>query len=190
MFSLVIDESLESDLQVDYVALVDAPAIEKNFLAFKANKHALEFSAIDPAEHIVIGPAMLADVPIYRRDDQMGEYFVTFSKDTVKTIARKFYAKGFQNNVNIGHDPNQTQEGVTFFLSWIKDSAKGMVGLQGDYPEGTWFLGAQVDNPSVWNDVTTGKVKGFSVEGLFKYKKQQMSDEQVFEKIANLLKDL
>lgn len=189
MFSLVIDESLESDLQVDYVALVDNPAIEKNFLAFK-DKVCFDLSQQD--RHIISGPAMLADVPIYRRDEQMGEYFVTFKPETIYTIAQKFFQKGYQQNFNLFHDSATTTTGVTVFESFITDSSRGIMPMKGfeDAPNGSWFISAKVDNPEVWNAIKSGTVKGFSVEGLFKYKKQQMSSEQVFEKIVNLLKDL
>src|SRR5687767_11913805 len=61
IFKCVIDESLDSDLQVEFVALVDKPAIEKNFLAFNEK---LRFT-VDAERKIVSGPAMLADMMIY-----------------------------------------------------------------------------------------------------------------------------
>ena len=49
-YLLTIDEELSSDLQVDAVALVDAPAIKKDFLAFNEqfiepnkNEHETDF---------------------------------------------------------------------------------------------------------------------------------------------------
>lgn len=187
MFQLVIDESMESDLQVDYVALVDNPAIEKNFLAFK-NKICFDLSQQD--RHIISGPAMLADTPIYRRDEQLGEYFVTFKPETVYQIAQKFFQKGYQQNFNLFHD-NTNTTGVTVFESFITDTSRGINPMKGfeDAPNGSWFISAKVDNLEVWNAIKTGTVKGFSVEGLFKYKKQQMSEQQVFEKLLKLLED-
>jgi hypothetical protein len=187
MFQLVIDESMESDLQVDYVALVDNPAIEKNFLAFK-DKICFDLSQQD--RHIISGPAMLADTPIYRRDEQLGEYFVTFKPETVYQIAQKFFQKGYQQNFNLFHD-NTNTTGVTVFESFITDTSRGINPMKGfeDAPNGSWFISAKVDNLEVWNAIKTGTVKGFSVEGLFKYKKQQMSEQQVFEKLLKLLED-
>jgi hypothetical protein len=194
-YQLEIDPDQSSDVQVDYVALVDMPAIEKNFLAFKSEENKaslkrLDFAAVNEEERIVIGAAMIPDLAIYRNDPTNGEYYVTFSKDTVKQIAEKFYSKGFQNNANLMHDAAQKVEGVCYFLSFIRDSAKGMIGLAGDYPEGTWFLGAKVNNDEAWAKVKSGEIKGFSVEGIFQYRKTQLSAEKAFELIREIIENL
>ena len=54
-YQLIIDDELSSDLQVDYVALVDSPAIEKNFVAFAKE---LKF-AVDQEKQELFGPACL-----------------------------------------------------------------------------------------------------------------------------------
>lgn len=186
-FELLIDEAEASTIEVDTVSLVTEPATEELWQSF-AKQSALQFAEINHDEQIIIGAAMVPDKPIFRRDEDTGEeYNVTFSKDTIQSIAIKFYKKKFQSNTNIQHDPLQKKEGVTFFLSMIKDTAKGMLGLAGDYPEGTWFLGAKIDNPEVWAMVKSGEIKGFSVEGMFKYKKVAMSHEQAYEKIKKIL---
>jgi hypothetical protein len=185
-FELLIDQSVESEVQVNYVALVDRPATDRNFLAFNEFKP-LEFASINDEEKIVVGAAMVPDMLIYRTDET-GEYNVVFSKETVKQIAEKFYTKSFQNNANLMHNPDLKAEGVTFFLSFIRNTDKGMIGLAGDYPEGTWFLGAKVNNEEVWKKIKAGEVKGFSVEGIFKYAKEKMS--AIPKDIETILNDL
>jgi hypothetical protein len=187
-YELLIDQSLTSDVEVNYVALVDKPAIEKDFIAFNEQRP-LEFATIDDEERIVMGAAMIPDMKIYRRDEG-GEYNVVFSKETVKQIAEKFYTKSFQNNANIMHDPNMKADGVCFFLSFLRNTEKGMIGLSGDYPEGTWFLGAKVNNEEVWGKIKSGEVKGFSVEGIFKYGKERMSAEMSDDEIVSTIKNL
>lgn len=189
IYQMQIDESVDSDIQVDYVSLVDLPAIEKNFLAFNAVQP-LTFSTVNDDEHIVVGPAMIPDQPIYRNSESMGEYYVNFSKETIRQIAEKFYKKNFQNNANLMHDHNQKTDGVTFFLSFIRDTPKGMIGLQGDYNEGTWFLGAKINDPEVWKQVKDGTIRGFSVEGMFQYKETKMTKEAIYAEIERLLKIL
>lgn len=188
MYQLLIDENEQSELQVDYVALVDAPAIEKNFLAFKDK---VRFDLSQQDRHIISGPAMLANTPIYRNDAALGEYLVTFSPDTIYQIAQKFFQKGYQQNFNLFHDANTPATDVTIFESFITDSNRGIQPMKGfeDAPEGSWFISAKVDNDGVWKDIREGKVKGFSVEGLFKYKRQKMNEQQVMEKILALLAD-
>lgn len=75
-YEMIIEESTTSEIGVSFVALVDRPAIEKNFMAFNSLK--IEFSK-DEEKRIISGPAMVANSLIYRKDDN-GEYNVFFSK--------------------------------------------------------------------------------------------------------------
>jgi len=186
---IVSDES--SDLEVDYVALVDKPAIEKNFLAFNEHEQKMAF-AIQDDEQIITGALMLADKPIYRNDEN-GEYYVVFTKDTIKKIAQKFFTKGYQSNVNLMHDSGQRLDGLTMFESWITDEKRGIQAMKGfeDVPEGSWFGSFKVNNPDVWQMVKEGKVKGFSVEGLFQMKPSEKQDiNKVAENMWSQIQDI
>lgn len=191
IYNLEIISDVDSDMEVDYVALVDRPAIDKNFLAFNENNVQMSFAIQDEDEQIITGALMLADKPIYRNDEN-GEYYVVFTKETIKQIAQKFFAKGYQSNVNLMHDSGQQLQGLTMFESWITDSKRGIQAMKGfeDVPDGSWFGSFKVDNPEVWQMVKDGKVKGFSVEGLFSYRKADMQAEQVqdlWSQIQNIL---
>lgn len=193
LYEMRINAAVDSDLQVSAIALVDIPAIEKNWQAFKAAPKAMEFATINNEERVIIGAAMIPDLFIYRNDEQRGEYNVVFSKETVKEIAEKFYAKGFQGKANIMHDAGQAVEGVNYFLSWFNDKSKGMVGMEGEYPDGTWFVGAKVNNDEVWAKVKSGEIKGFSVEGLFEFEEADVNpteDDALFMKIKNILSEI
>ena len=185
VFALEIDENNDSDLEVNYVAMVDKPAIEADFFAFNDAPVRLHFSGDD--ERVIIGPAMIPDKPIYRNEPDLGEFYVQFTKETIEQAAIKFFEKGYQRNINLMHSPEFQLEGVTIFQSFIKDSAKGIQGMGDDYPDGTWFLGAKVKNEDAWNLVKAGKVKGWSVEGLFRYNKKKLDIEETFERLRELL---
>jgi hypothetical protein len=132
---------------------------------------------------------MLADTPIYRNDDN-GEYYVVFSKETIKKIAQKFFKKGYQSNVNLMHDQGNLTEGLTMFESWIKDEKRGIKGLAGfeDTPDGSWFGSFKVDNDQVWQYIKEGKVRGFSVEGVFNYRKSgEKNYQELWSKIVDIL---
>ncbi len=83
------------------------------------------FAVVNEEERVVIGPAMIPDKPIFRRDQDGTEYYVFFTKDTIRTIAEKFYRKGFQNNGNEMHDSSKPVD-MVFFQSWIADESKGI----------------------------------------------------------------
>jgi len=59
-----------------------------------------------------------------------------------------------------------------------------------DAPSGSWFGSFKIDNPQVWADVKAGKFSGFSVEGLFNYKKQVDSNQKMWEQICEILEQI
>jgi hypothetical protein len=193
VYKAEIDPALTSDLEVNFIGLVDRPAIEKNFQAFNAHKEKVKF-AINEDKRIISGPAMIADMPLYRKDDQLGEYFVVFDKTAIQSIVEKFSAKGFMQKFNLFHDDQQQVSDVTIFNSFITDTSLGIqppVGFE-DAAEGSWFISAKVNNDAVWEKVKAGTVKGFSVEGLFAYlpsKKVSMTAEAFVQKLAKLLSE-
>ena len=187
VYELLIEENPNSELEVNFVAGVDRPAIERNFLVFKENKPKMKFASVEGDGSFIIGPAMIPDMLIDRVADDGTEYQVFFSAATIGSIAEKFFEKGFQHNFNLMHDPEQQKDGVTFFQSFIKDTAKGIVGFNDDLPDGTWYLGAKVKNEEVKALVKSGEIKGWSVEGLFKYKQKPVANSDVFQQIADIL---
>ena len=186
IYTLVIKEDNE-DSGVDFVALVDQPAIERNWFAFKEEKP-FTFQA-DEERKIITGALMIADLPIYRRDNELGEYYVVFDKSQIETMVQKFMRKGFQNNVNEMHDPNKKVEGVSMFESFIVDSQRGISAPRGfeGVPEGSWFGSYKVDNEEVWNKVKQGEFMGFSVEGMFKPVPQEKTLES---EILDIIKEI
>lgn len=53
-------------------------------------KAKMKYAIQDEDKRIVSGPAMLANRPIYRFDEDRGGYMVVFSPETIFTIAKKF----------------------------------------------------------------------------------------------------
>lgn len=191
IYLLDINEQEEAETEVNFIALVDKPAIQRNWQLFK---EAPAKFAIDQEKQIISGPLMVADMPIYRKDDEFGEYYAMFKAPTIEKIAIKYYQKGFQSNVNLMHDGDMIVEGATMFESWIVDRKLGKMPMKGydDVADGSWFGSFKVNNPTVWQMVKDGLIKGFSVEGLFQYKpkKQEMTDEQILQKIQELLEQI
>lgn len=188
-----IDADINSDLEVNFIGLVDRPAIEKNFLAFK-DQQPLKF-IINEEKRIISGPAMIADLPLYRKDKDLGEYYVIFDKATIKTIMQKFAAKGYMQAINLFHDASQKVDDVTIFNSFQSDKELGILPPANfsDLPEGSWFVTMQINNDAVWQKVKAGEIKGFSVEGLFVYAplaKVQMTKQERDEAVLNYLEKI
>ncbi len=189
IYEAQINPALNSDLEVEFIGLVENPAIQKNFQAFK--EHKAKF-VLNDEKRIISGPAMIADLPIYRNDEQLGEYYVVFNKQAIQCIVEKFSAKGYLQKFNLFHDSNKTVDDVTVFNSFLVDTELG-INPPSNFPElsnGSWFISAKVNNEDVWNKVKSGEIKGFSVEGIFTYMpvaKVKMTEEQLVRKINTLI---
>lgn len=190
VYKVLIDENDNSDIEVSYVALVDRPAIQKNFIAFNEQK-ALFFN---DERRIISGALMVADTPIYRRDKDGTEYYTVFDKETIYKIAQKFHRKGYQANVNLMHDAKQTVDGVVMFESFITDSERGIMPMKGfeDVPNGSWFGSFHVENSAVWELVKSFDLRGFSVEGFFNLAKtnttkEDYTDDQFLNEIKKIV---
>lgn len=148
-----------------------------------------QFAIQDEERRIISGVLMMPDTPIYRNDKIRGEYYCTFSKDTIEQIAVAFFDKGFQKNVNFMHDGNII-DGFVLFESFISDSERGINPMKGfeDTPDGSWFGSMKVMNDEAWQLVKSGKFKGFSVEGAFGVLKDEFySDlEDLFSKFGSI----
>lgn len=187
IFMLDITEDINDDAQVDFIALVDRPAIQKNWNAFNKSQ---KFEVTNEERRIISGAIMLADTPIFRSDSTYGDYYVAFSADTIIKIVQKFFKKGFQSNVNLMHDSSQQFEGVTLFESFISDPSRGIMPMKGfeDAPVGSWFGSMIVDNEEAWQKVKNGEILGFSVEGLFNYKPREVNKvESMVDAIKKIL---
>jgi hypothetical protein len=188
-----IDPAITSDLEVNYIGLVDRPAIERNFQAFRDHQQRAAFT-LNEEKRIISGPAMIADMPLYRKDDQLGEYYVIFDKQAIQCIVEKFSAKGYLKNFNLFHNAQLQVSDVTIFNSFVSDKELGVGPLVGfeDVADGSWFISAKVNNQDVWDKVKAGTIKGFSVEGLFNYvpvKKVKMTSDQLVTRIQNLINE-
>lgn len=189
LYMLEISDDLNDDAEVQFVSLVDRPAIQKNWNAFKNEQ---KFQIVSEDKHIISGCAMLADTPIFRSDVNFGDYYVAFSKETIVKIVQKYFKKGYQNNVNLMHDPNQIETGVTMFESFISDKTRGIHPMKGfeDAPDGSWFVSMLVENDAVWEKVKQGNVNGFSIEGIFNYAPMVSKEQQVMNEIYKILGDI
>jgi len=172
---LILDE--EQDNFVEAISVVEYPAIEEDFVALKTQE--FKFAEQDKDRKILIGPVLIPNKPIFRKSGEE-EYYIYFSRDTVKKASQLYLKQGHQSNSTLEHESKI--QGLTLVESWIvedkendKSNSFGM-----DVPLGTWMGSVKVDNDEIWNDyVKTGKVKGFSIEGYFADKVERPQDKTI-----------
>ena len=185
------DQQLASG--IDAISIVEAPAIESNFIALKS--HEIKFAQVDAEKRILMGPVLIPDKPIFRKqvmNGEMQEFYVYFSKNTVSRASQMFLMKGNQGKATLEHD--MALQGICMVESWIKeDMEKDKSAIYGmNDPIGTWMGCLKVTNDEIWNDyVKTGRVKGFSIEGYFADKSMPMSkvetDDEKLAKVIDIL---
>lgn len=160
---LINEGSLEAGIQA--ISIVENPAIEEDFVALKEQER-VELKTIDEERRVLLGAALIPDKPIYRRNGE-DEYYIYFSKDTVRKASELFFINGNQNKATLEHQMDIT--GLSVVESWIIEGEQDKSKMYGmDLPIGTWVVSMKVHNDEVWNDyVKSGRVKGFSIEGYF-----------------------
>jgi len=165
IYEATINEEIEG---IYKISLVDAPAVESNFLYFNKDEKMLKYSIENEEQRIVFGVLMRADYNIYRYDEEFGEYYIRYSKDTIKKMAEKMLLDGTQNNINLFHTNGTDVEGVNLLELFIKDSNKGISpkGFE-NIEEGSLFCSYKVENDAIWNAIKDGTFLGFSLEGIF-----------------------
>jgi len=175
------------------IALVDSPAIGLNYQAFAPHK----FEVINEEKRIVMGAAMIPDLPIYRRDER-GEYYAIFKKETIKALVQKLFKENKHNNFNEQHNAFKILDDVFIYQSFITDAELGITAPSGfeNIADGTWFIAAKVENDEAWAKVKEeGLLKGFSVEGVFdlepyKFKKMnKLNLESVISTLKSVFAD-
>ena len=191
IIELIIDEK-DSLSGIDAVSVVESPAIEENFIAL--SKHEIELKEIDTEKKILMGAALVPDKQIYRRNDKNEEYYIFFSKDTIRRASELFLMNSNQNNTTYEH--NQKLKGLTVVESWIIEDPKHDKSVKYGFslPVGTWMISMKVNNEDVWKKVKDGSVKGFSIEGYFADKLEmslnnidEMEEKLMIDKIKDLI---
>lgn len=159
----VIDEN--GMLGLTAMGLVDVPAIEENWVALSSEK--IKLSSIDKERRMLYGAALIPEKLILRIDKNNEEYYMKFERETIERLAHDFYKKNLHHTTNLQHQYPVT--GVTIVESWLKEgnSDKSLALGLTDLPDGTWFIGAKVDDDTVWEEVKSGSIRGFSIEGMF-----------------------
>lgn len=167
----VMNATIEEGDGILRVSLVDWPAVESDFLTFhkdakKAAPAAADtYKVVDEEKRLIYGVVMRADFPIYRYDEQNGEYFIVFTKDVIRQLAEKYLTEGRANNVNVMHFAGSDVEGVDMVQWFIKDAAAGVnpAGFE-VIEDGSLFAEYHVTNEEVWQAIKNGEYRGFSIE--------------------------
>ena len=184
IIELIIENEIDG---IDAVSVVDYPAMESNFIAL-SKQHEVKLAEVDAERRVIMGAALIPDKQIYRKDGD-DEYYIFFSKDTVRQASELFLKNGNQKESTLKHEVKLT--GMTVVESWIIEDENLDKSRKYDLslPVGTWMISVKVDNDDVWQKIKLGEVKGFSIEGSFADKLDLKKHEDLITKIIKELSD-
>jgi hypothetical protein len=171
------------------------PWVERTIKQYEqmSSEPEMSFSVFNAEQKLVVGPAMIPDKKIIRRNEITGEiYYVYFTAETIKKLQQKFMQEKLLDKTNIEHG-RKFLNNVDVVESWIiEDQEKDKQQVFGmDYPKGTWMITMKVNDDATWEKVKDGKLKGFSVQGYFLEKAKFASiNNELLEEIKQILKDV
>ena len=148
------------------MSMVARPAVKDDFIYLSEEEVTLAIS--DEEKQIVTGLVLSPGQKIYRKNFAgYSEVDIMFSAETIEAVSQKFL-KDF-NQKKVTKDHSVTVQDVTLVESWIKVDATNdksvALGLGGDV--GAWYVSYKVEDEVLLNDIKSGKVRGFSIEGKF-----------------------
>jgi hypothetical protein len=147
----------------------------------------------DEEKRTIIGPCMVPNLRIPRRDSQGNTYEIFFSPETIKMIAEKYMRNKYLDNNDMMHDGKAIND-VYVVESWIKEDMEDKSNKYGyqDTPVGTWFVAMKCaktpEGDKVWNMVKSGELAGFSVSGWFEEVADFCREEMFLHQVVEILK--
>jgi len=183
VYELIIEG--EED-EVYAISMVSEPAIEAGWVAF--DKEQVQFQAVDNDKRLVLGPILVPDKRILRIDGEGKPYHVFLSAPTIKKLSEKYLQNKYTDKVTVEHQKSVSD--VSLVESWIVESrTKDKSAVYGlSLTPGTWAGTMKINNEKLWQDfVKTGKLTGFSIEGLFSHQLVEAAKENyLFKDVSEL----
>ena len=176
-----------SDVEVQFVSLVDKAANRKSFLITKAEDGTASFSAngrivkTDAGSHYVTG---IVYEPM--TEDTQGDFM---TEEEIRKAAHWFAKNG--EGIDIQHNFKKFEK-AEVVENWI---AKADFEIDKEkIRKGTWLMTVEITDPEVWTSVEKGEITGFSMGGKGVYGESDVDLEgisksekkSIFKKFAEL----
>lgn len=168
VYNCIIDENEDNETGIYAISFVDCPANEVDFITLGAKK---DFHlSKDSQKQILTGVVLKPEQLIYRHSAELGDFYIKFSAQEIEKIAQKMMRTGVALH-NTTHQHQSELRGNYLTELWIvEDPARDKSNALGfaDLPKGTLMCSYKIEDKAYWqNEVMTGNVKGFSLEGFF-----------------------
>ncbi len=147
-----------------------------------------EFS-LNEEERIIVGPVMIPNKMMLRKDKQTGEFYHVYcSRSTIKKMSEKFFKLNKHNNTDVQHDWEVTTDN-TLLESWISESTYHDKAYTYGFalPAGTWYVSYRINNDDTWEKIKRKELNGLSLAGPFIEKD---NDEQILNKVKSIIRNV
>lgn len=168
------------------ISLVVNPAIKAKWEAFSDDK-TLQFS-YNEEQQIIAGPVLIADLPIYRKDPVMGEYYVVYPAPIIRDIVQRYAREGRYNSVNIMHSPSAQVYEASMVEMFCIDKARGINPPKGfEYmTDGSWWAAFKLWDKNLF-EACKDTYQGFSLEGVYNLVPSATSEKDHMEQLIDEL---
>lgn len=190
--ALLIELKINKDRKgLDAISLVDKPAILTNFVKLKEDEPTLKFSIANEEQRIVLGPALIPNIKIFRNGKSLGlddDAYVYFSEETIRELAQIYMEELKIHEVTLDHE-SDTTDAKMIELWIVEDPQKDKSAIYGfDLAKGTMMVAYKILSEQLWKKIKEGKFNGFSIEasalemvpkGEFSFSEEESSDERL-----------
>jgi hypothetical protein len=144
-------------------SFVKNPAVEIERFAFsKINNFYFEGNDV---EQKFMSVSILADTPILRRSEEGKEFYVVFSKETVKKIVNKLVMQNKINEVSFQHNEEQIIDGVYLVEHFFSEKGRVESPIFPNVPDGSWITTYWVKDKEKYDNLLSNpNFNGFSIE--------------------------
>lgn len=184
----------EEDQNIYETSFVSNPATGFSFLKFNKDEvKTLEFKQVQAEgyQRMVSGVWFMPDTKYLRYDKSNGMYTAEFKREDLKEALLKYLKSDYANLIKVEHQ-GEYLEGFMSIEHWIYEDENTKSPVFGltisdlgysaeEIKVGTVFKTVYVESESFWNEqILSGKVKGFSIGGLFSLEEENKALKQYF----------
>lgn len=158
----------DDETGVFFNSIVEVPAHLRKSIKFSGKKEN-NYAIADEDQQIIAGVMISADQPIYRNDNELGEYYVIFKGSEISKIIHKFHRLKLTDQLNLDHDPDKIVDKAYMFMDYQVNRAEGLgvpksLKNHDNIKDGSWIAYYKITDPNIWKLVKEGNYNGFSVE--------------------------
>jgi hypothetical protein len=190
------------------ISLVEHPATKTNFILLSEENQEKQqiFHFSEDDKQILTGVLLKPNQLIYRSPESLKDGldgYIYFSEETIQDTCLLFLQSENLNKITLEHSENIGENDINLMEIWLvsnpemdKSKALGFENL----PINTLMVSLKINNPQLWQEIKTGKYKGFSIEGFFDYDENSITElseikenkeikNELIEKIMEIIKD-